>query len=102
MECPMCEVGKLTRTTYQSEFHKQLLTLECCKCDNCTEIIILTDQIKRNQVKFNRAREEFNKSQNSHIEVKDEPMGILVFLVFCTVLGLFIWIFPLIYKFLRV
>jgi hypothetical protein len=56
-ECPLCERGSLTPKTWTGVFRKVTVTgLECNSCDTCDAEPILTDQIRRNQVRIQNAR----------------------------------------------
>ncbi|WP_423906872.1 type II toxin-antitoxin system MqsA family antitoxin [Candidatus Spongiihabitans sp.] len=58
-ECPVCWQGKLTASTFTGKFKPrdgskpfQVKGLECCLCDSCGCAPVLTDQIKRNEIKI--------------------------------------------------
>jgi HTH-type transcriptional regulator/antitoxin MqsA len=59
--CPVCDEGSLTRETYAEQIRHNgkdltVVGLERCRCDSCDADPVLTDQIRRNQVKLCDAR----------------------------------------------
>lgn len=55
--CPVCEHGTLSAETYAEEFQRngamlRVEGLERCRCDACGADPVLTDQIRRNQVRI--------------------------------------------------
>jgi HTH-type transcriptional regulator/antitoxin MqsA len=59
--CPVCEHGRLSPEIYTEEFpHKGAMLLveglERCRCDSCGSDPVLTDQIKRNQIRISDVR----------------------------------------------
>lgn len=55
--CPVCDQGKLSVETYTDEIpyngkNLQVSGLECCHCPDCGAKPILTEQIRRNQVRI--------------------------------------------------
>lgn len=56
-KCPFCEVGNLTPITWSGVFLGTTVSdLEGMKCDTCKAEPILTDQIKRNQIRIDVSR----------------------------------------------
>ncbi len=65
-ECPLCEFGTLTPVKYTDEFmavprepdkgYIKVEDLQGMRCTNCTDIIIMTDQIRHNERLINETR----------------------------------------------
>jgi HTH-type transcriptional regulator/antitoxin MqsA len=59
--CPVCEQGRLTAGLHNEEIRHDGATilvrdLEYCRCDTCGADPVLTEQIKRNQIRIADAR----------------------------------------------
>jgi hypothetical protein len=76
MKCPWCEVGNLTPVVWGAKFtfiDKPVEGLEGMKCDTCDAEPILTDQIRRNEVKIDAARAADYLQSDAATEPKCSP-----------------------------